>query len=113
MARSKVRQFIKNLGMPKLTDEEIRIIKEHHEYHGDKHIKIIGHLSKSEVFVRVVNHMGHCDSVIDDLCYKDDCSEDVFIRNASEEREIAFIKKWLKENLPEDELRKLKSEGKL
>lgn len=113
MAKSKVRHFIKNLGAPKLSPEEISIVKEHHEYHGDKQIKIIGSLPGKAVFVRVVDHLGYSDSVIDSICYKDDCSENDYIREASEEREIAFIKRWLKENLPEDELQKLIKEGKL
>ena len=36
MSISKVRLFIRRLGAPKLTEEEIAIIKDHHEYHGEK-----------------------------------------------------------------------------
>ena len=113
MENSKVKQFIQNLGAPELTAEEIAIVKAHHEYHGDRQIQIIGALPQRAVFVKVVDHIGYSDSVIDSLCYKDDCSEDGFIRNASARREINFIKRWLKRNLPEDELQKLIEERKL
>ncbi len=113
MAISKVKQFIKRLGAPELTAHEIAIIKEHHEYHEDKEIRIIGSLPKNAVFVKVKDRLGHYDSVIDSICYKDDCSEDSFIRDASEEKEIAFIKKWLKENLSDDEFQRLTKEKKL
>lgn len=107
MADSKVKQFIQNLGAPEPTAEEIAIVKAHHEYHADKQIQIVGALPHRAVFVKVIDHIGYSDSVIDRLCYEDDCSEDCFIRNASERREINFIKKWLKNNLPEGELQKL------
>ena len=42
MPINKVRLFIRRLGAPKLTEEEIAIIKDHHEYHGDKKITIMG-----------------------------------------------------------------------
>lgn len=113
MANSKVKKFIKNLGAPKLTAEEIAVVKAHHDYHGDRQIEIIGSLPQRAVFVKVVDHIGYSDSVIDVLCYKDDCTEDCFIRTATEKREINFIKKWLKNNLPDDELTKLIAEGKL
>ena len=113
MANSKVKKFIQNLGAPKLTAEEIAVVKAHHDYHGDRQIEIIGSLPQRAVFVKVVDHIGYSDSVIDVLCYKDDCTEDCFIRNATEKREINFIKKWLKNNLPDDELTKLIAEGKL
>lgn len=113
MADSKVRQFIQSLGEPELTAEEIEIIKAHHEYHGDRQIKIFGALPHRAVFVKVIDHIGYSDSVIDSLCYKDDCTEDCFIRNATERREINLIKKWLKNNLPAPELQKLIAEGKL
>ncbi|MCM1360203.1 MAG: hypothetical protein NC183_06795, partial [Corallococcus sp.] len=113
MENSKVKQFIRDLGTPELTAEEIEIVKAHHEYHADKQIQIVGALPHKAVFVRVVDHIGYSDSVIDVLCYEDDCSEDCFIRNATERREINFIKKWLKNNLPEDELNKLIAEGKI
>lgn len=113
METSKVKEFIQNLGAAELTEEEIAIVKEHHEFHGDKQIEIIGALPQRAVFVKVIDHIGYSDSVIDCMCYKDDCSEDGFIRNASERREINFIKKWLKNNLPEDELQKLIEEGKI
>lgn len=113
MARSKVRQLIKNLGAEKLTEDEIRIITEHHEYHGDKKIRIIGRLPENGVFVRVINHMGQSDSVIDYFCYKNDCSEYEYVRNASEEKEIDLIKRWLKDSMLEDEFLKLKEEGKI
>lgn len=113
MADSKVKQFIQNLGAPELTAEEIAIVKAHHEYQGDRQIKIVGALQHRAVFVKVVDHIGYSDSVIDSLCYKDDCTEDCFIRNATERREINLIKKWLKNNLPEPELQKLIAEGKL
>ena len=113
MENSKVKQFIQSLGAGELTAEEIAIVKAHHEYHGDRQIQIIGALPQKAVFVKVKDHIGYNDSVIDSLCYKDDCSEDGFIRNASARREINFIKKWLKNNLPEDELEKLVAEGKI
>lgn len=113
MADSKVKQFIHSLGAPELTAEEIAIVKAHHEYHGDRQIQIVGVLPHRAVFVKVVDHIGYSDSVIDSLCYKDDCTEDCFIRNATERREINLIKKWLKNNLPEPELQKLIAEGKL
>lgn len=113
MADIKVKQFIRRLGAAELTADEIAIIKAHHEYHGDKKIQIVGALPHRAVFVKVVDYIGYSDSVIDSLCYEDDCSEDCFIRNATERRDINFIKKWLKSNLYEDELQKLKSEGKI
>lgn len=113
MVDSKVRQFIQSLGAPDLTAEEIEIIKAHHEYHGDRQIKIVGAMPHRAVFVKVVDHIGYSDSVIDSLCYKDDCTEDCFIRNTTERREINLIKKWLKNNLSEPELQKLIAEGKL
>ena len=97
MPISKVRLFIRRLGAPKLTEEEIAIIKDHHEYHGDKKITIMGALPDKAVFVRVVDHMGYHDSVIDSFCYKNDCTEDAYIREADEDEEIKFIKKWIKE----------------
>ncbi len=113
MADSKVKQFIRRLGAEELSADDIAIVKLHHEYHGDKQIQIVGALPHRAVFVKVVDHIGYNDSVIDSLCYKADCSEDCFIRNASERREINFIKKWLKNNLPENEYRKLIAEGKI
>ena len=113
MTDSKVKQFIQSLGAPELTAEEIAIVKAHHEYHGDRQIKIVGALPQRAVFVKVVDHIGYSDSVIDSLCYEDDCTEDCFIRNATERREINLIKKWLKNNLPEPVLQKLIAEGKL
>lgn len=113
MTKCKVRDFIKKLGAPKLSEKEICIVKEHHKYHEDNQIRIIGPLPQGAVFVRVINHMGEIDSVIDYFCYKNDCSEDGYIREASEDEEIAFIKKWLKENLSKHEMQKLKREGKL
>ena len=107
MPTDKVKEFIKKLGAPKLTKSEIAIVKSHHEFHGDKKIKIIGALPHKRAFIRVINHTGHEDSVIDDLCYEDDCSEDDFIRNASENEEIRFLKKWLLRNLDEEERRTL------
>lgn len=113
MADSKVKQFIRSLGAAELTAEKIAIVKAHHEYHRDKQIQVVGALPQGAVFVKVIDHIGYRDSVIDRLCYEDDCSEDCFIRNATERREINFIKKWLKNNLPEPELQKLIAEGKL
>ena len=113
MGNSKVKQFIQNLGAPALTAEEIAIVKAHHEYHGDRQLQIIGALPKKAVFVKVVDHIGYSDSVIDVLCYKDDCAEDCFIRNATEKREINLIKRWLKNNMSEEELKKLTEEGKM
>lgn len=113
MADSKLKQFIRSLGAAELTAEEVAIVKAHHEYHCDKQIQIVGALPHRAVFVKVKDHIGYSDSVIDSLCYDDDCSEDCFIRNASERREINFIKKWLKNNLTEAELQKLIAEGKL
>ncbi|MCH5165085.1 MAG: hypothetical protein J1G01_01630 [Clostridiales bacterium] len=113
MENSKVKEFIQSLGAPTLTEKDIANIKAHHEYHGDKQLQIVGALPHGAVFVKVVDHIGYSDSVIDLLCYDDDCSEDCFIRNASERREINFIKRWLKRNLPDYELQKLMAEGKL
>jgi hypothetical protein len=113
MADSKVEQFIRNLGEAELTADEIAIVKAHHEYQGDKQIQIVGALPHRAVFVKVIDHIGYSDSVIDRFCYEDDCSEDCFIRSATERREINFIKKWLKNNLSEDELKKLTVEGKI
>ena len=113
MGKSKLEQFIQSLGAAELTENEIAIIKSHHEFHGDKNIKIIGALPQKAVFVKVIDHFGHSDSAIDCMSYKDDCTEDCFIRNASERREINFIKKWLKNNLPENELQKLIEEEKI
>ncbi|WP_251546371.1 hypothetical protein [Pumilibacter intestinalis] len=113
MADSKVKQFIQNLGATKLTENEIAIVKAHHEYHKDRQIQIIGALPQRAVFVKVIDHIGYCDSVIDVFCYENDCSEACFIRNASERREINFIKKWLKNNLSDGELQKLTAEGKI
>lgn len=111
MPTDKVKEFIKKIGAPKLTKSEIAIVKSHHEFHGDKQIKIIGFLPHKRVFVRVINHTGQEDSVIDDLCYADDCSEDDFIRNASEKEEVRLIKKWLIRNLDEEERRTLIKRG--
>lgn len=111
MPTDKVKEFIKKLGAPKLTKSEIAIVKSHHEFHGDKKIKIIGALPHKRAFIRVINHTGHEDSVIDDLCYEDDCSEDDFIRNAGENEEIRFLKKWLLRNLDEEERRTLIKRG--
>ena len=107
MPTDKVKEFIKKLGAPKLTKEQVAIIKDHHEYHGDKKIKIIGALPGNGVFVRCISHTWHEDFVIDRLCYNDDCSEDDFIHGVSEEQEIRLIKKWLIRNLPPEERRKL------
>ena len=93
--------------------DEISIIIAHHEYHCDKQIRIVGALPQKGVFVKVIDHMGYKDSVIDSLCYDDDCSEYGFVRNASERREINLVKRWLKNNLSKDEQQKLITEGKL
>ena len=113
MADSKVKRFIQSLGATELTAEDVAIVKAHHEYHGDRKIQIVGALPHRAVFVKVIDHIGYIDSVIDSLCYKDDCTEDCFIRNTTERREINLIKKWLKNNLSEPELQKLIAEGKL
>lgn len=113
MANSKVKKFIQSIGAPELTAEEIAVVKAHHDYHKDRRVEIVGALPQKAVFVRVVDHIGYRDSVIDVLCYKDDCTEDCFIRNATERKEINLIKRWLKNNLPEDELQKFIAEGKL
>lgn len=113
MAIGKVKQLIKKLSAEKLTDEEIRIIKEHHEYHEDKQVKIIGFLPHKAVFIRLIDRFGYQDSVIDSISYKNDCTEDGFVRDASEEKELRFIKKWLKDSLTDEEFQKLKREGKL
>ena len=97
MPTDKVKEFIKKLGAPKLTKAQVAIIKEHHEYHGDKKVKIIGALPGGGVFVRCISHQGHLDSVIDHFCY--------------EEAEIRFIKKWLNRNLGAEERRKLIKRG--
>lgn len=52
MPTDKVKEFIKKLGAPKLTKAQVAIIKDHHEYHGDKKVKIIGALPGGGVFVR-------------------------------------------------------------
>lgn len=44
MPTDKVKEFIKKLGAPKLTKAQVATIKDHHEYHGDKKVKIIGAL---------------------------------------------------------------------
>lgn len=111
MPTDKVKEFIKKLGAPKLTKSEVAIVKSHHEFHGDKKINILGALPHKRAFVRVINHTGHEDSVIDHLCYEDDCSEDDFIRNANEDEEMRFIKKWLLKNLSEEERRTLIKRG--
>ena len=41
MPTDKVKENIKKLGAPKLTKSEIAIVKSHHEFHGDKKIKIM------------------------------------------------------------------------
>ena len=111
MPTDKVKEFIKKLGAPALTRAQIAIIKDHHEYHGDKKIKIIGALPGNGVFVRCISHRGYEDSVIDRFCYEKDCSEDDFIREADEEQEIRLIKKWLIRNLSAEERRKLIGKG--
>ena len=111
MPTDKVKEFIKKLGAPKLTKAQVDIIKDHHEYHGDKKVKIIGALPGGGVFVRCISHQGHLDSVIDHFCYDNDCSEDEFIRESDEEAEIRFIKKWLNRNLGAEERRKLIKRG--
>ena len=113
MPINKVKEFIKKLGAPRLTKEQAAIIKDHHEYHGDKRIKIIGTLPGEGVFVKCISHTGQEDSVIDRLCYEKDCSEDAFIREAGEEQEIRLIKKWLIRNLPVEERRALMEKGYL
>lgn len=111
MPTDKVKEFIKKSGAPKLTKAQVAIIKEHHEYHGDKKVKIIGALPGGGVFVRCISHQGHLDSVIDHFCYDNDCSEDEFIRESDEEAEIRFIKKWLIRNLGAEERRELIKRG--
>lgn len=111
MPTDKVKEFIKKLGAPALTRAQIAIIKDHHEFHGDKKIKIIGALSGNGAFVRCISHMGYEDSVIDHFCYEKDCSEDDFIREAGEEQEVRLIKKWLIRNLSAEERRKLIKRG--
>ena len=69
MPTDKVKEFIKKSGAPKLTKAQVAIIKDHHEYHGDKKVKIIGALPGGGVFVRCISHQGHLDSVIDHFCY--------------------------------------------
>ena len=93
MPTDKVKEFIKKLGAPKLTKAQVATIKDHHEYHGDKKVKIIGALPGGGVFVRCISHLGHLDSVID------------------QEAEIRFIKKWLNRNLGAEERRKLIKRG--
>ena len=60
----KVKEYIKKLGAPKLTKAQIAIIKDHHEFHGDKKVKIVGSLPGHGVFVRCFNHQGCEDSVV-------------------------------------------------
>lgn len=110
---SRLRSEIRSFEFELLPMEEQIRLKVHHDYHGDRQVEIVGALPQKTVFVRAVDHIGYRDSVIDVLCYKNDCFEDCFIRNATERREINFIKKWLKNNLPEDELAKLIAEGKI
>ena len=50
-------------------------------------------------------------TVIDHFCYDNDCTEDEFIREADEEKEIRFIKKWLVRNLGAEERRELIKRG--
>ena len=111
MPTDKVKEFIKKLGAPALTRAQIAVIKDHHEFHGDKKIKIIGALPGNGAFVRCISHMGYEDSVIDRFCYEKDCSEEDFIREADEEKEIRLIKKWLIRNLSAEERRKLIKRG--
>lgn len=111
MPTDKVKEFIKRLGAPALTRAQIAIIKDHHEFHGDKKIKIVGALPGSGAFVRCVSHRGYEDSVIDCFCCEKDCSEDDFIRKAGEEQKIRLIKKWLIRNLSAGERRKLIGKG--
>lgn len=111
MPTDKVKEFIKRLGAPALTRAQIAIIKDHHEFHGDKKIKIVGALPGNGAFVRCISHTWHDDSVIDHFCYEKDCSEDDFIREADEEKEIRLIKKWLLRNLSAEERRKLIKRG--
>lgn len=107
MAKDKVRSFIKKLGAPELTEADLAIIQGHHEYHGDQEITVVGVLPEKAAFVRVLDHMGHYDSVIDTIRYKDDCTEDAFIREADEDEEIRLIKKWIKEFQGEEKYKEL------
>lgn len=111
MPTDKVKEFIKRLGAPALTRAQIAIIKDHHEFHGGKKIKIVGALPGNGAFVRCISHTWHDDSVIDHFCYEKDCTEDDFIREADEEKEIRLIKKWLIRNLSAEERRKLIKRG--
>ena len=58
MPTDKVKELIKKLGAPKLTKAQVATIKDHHEYHGDKKVKIIGALPGGGVFVRCISHLG-------------------------------------------------------
>ena len=64
MPTDKVKEFIKKLGVPKLTKAQVAIIKDHHEYHGDKKIKIIGALPGGGVFIRCISHLGHSHKIL-------------------------------------------------
>lgn len=54
MPTDKVKEFIKKLGAPKLTKAQVAIIKDHHEYHGDKKSKLSAHC-RAEVFLSGVS----------------------------------------------------------
>ena len=107
----KVKEYIKKLGASKLTKAQIAIIKDHHEFHGDKKVKIVGSLPGYGVFVRCFNHQGCEDSVVEHLYLDNDCSEDDFVRDADEEEELRLIKKWLIKNLSIEERRELIKRG--
>ena len=53
MPTDKVKEFIKKLGAPKLTKAQVAIIKDHHEYHGDKKVKIIGALPPYNLYLNI------------------------------------------------------------
>lgn len=58
MPTDKVKEFIKKLGAPKLTKAQVAIIKDHHEYHGDKKVKIIGAIAGRRRFCPVYQSSG-------------------------------------------------------
>lgn len=107
----KVKEYIKKLGASKLTKAQIAIIKDHHEFHGDKKVKIVGSLPGHGVFVRCFNHQGCKDSVVEHLYFDDDCSEDEFVRDADEEEELRLIKRWMIRHLSSEERRELIRKG--
>lgn len=93
-----VTRLIKLLGQPKLTEAEKEIIKDYHNYHGDRRISVVGRLPYNGVLVRIVDCRGRRFSVIDDLS-DDYCTEFEFRRRATNDDEVDMIRDWLKDDL--------------